>query len=664
MDTKYIINADSKTGKINWVGIRTKDGKITLEKITNNTDSKVYVPQLLRINQKYGGDFFDEINNRRVTYVKGSFFEEKVQQYLLAKKAAEKEEKEKKQKRSKVKRAIVASALTVALTGASIGCQSHKDKKDQTSNELANNDDAVIQMVDEDQENTEVAIENKSLDELIDMLEDEDRKEAINKIVDVQDYFNTEAAPTVKQGNKQLYFNFDETTAAYLYANAKTLGSSKIASFFGQSNIMLLNEETGEYEQIDKDLAAAKYLQFCQNLSYYYQLGATEKSGVDGLFENKEEAKFFNSFEALILEYNRTKSSTIKAEIIRELENIFMSGEVDAPKDKYQGATSIIGTSMVPYLYLNKVIDKDMYESIVNINEVVTCQDIYSQIEKITIKMDKANGKEAIIEQIAKLQYELYKNLDRNLSLEESIEGYRLSDLHNAILGSTPGFASNETVTTHYSYQTTNRDEAVNSTSEDETKAAEDQADKDAGIDQKNEDETQYWNGYMDGYNRAYDNVWNGGSGNISTPSGSSKYQEGFRDGVAAGKKGALEDLAQEENDKENYQSDTQDDEIIDDTFIYEDNNDYSDDNNSNDDNTTTQDDEIIDDTFIYENNNDYISDVNSNADNTTTPSNPNTESNTQTVESVQSHESYDTIENTYEVTQESDSVVLVRVNP
>ena len=549
MDTKYIINADSKTGKINWVGVCTEDGNISLEEIMNNEDSKVYISQLLKINQKYGGDLFESINNKKVKYVKNSFFEEEHQKQFLEKQAAEKELKEKKAKKSKIKKILAAGTLSIALAGTSLACESKKAKEDKAAEELANND-TVIEMVDEDQENTEVNIENKSVSELIDMLEDEEREEAISKIVDVQDYFNEKAAPTVKQGDKQLYFNFDETTAAYLYANAKTLSSSKIASFFGQSNIMLLNEETGEYEQIDRDLAAAKYLTFCQNLSYYYQLGATERSGVDGLFENEKEAEFFKDFEAMILEYNRTKSSTIKDEIVKTLEDIYMSGEVDAPKDKYQGATSIIGTAIVPYLHLNNVISKDMYKSIVEINETVTCQDIYSQIEKITIKMDKENGKEAIIEQIAKLQNEKYKDLDRNISMEESIEGYRLSDLDKAILNTTPSFGKNETVTKHYQTTTTNRDEAVNRTSEEQVQQAENEANQQ--IDQKNQAENDYWDGYMDGYNKAYDNVWNGGSGNISTPNGSSKYKEGFRDGVAAGKKAAKEDLAQAAQDQEN----------------------------------------------------------------------------------------------------------------
>ena len=169
------------------------------------------------------------------------------------------------------------------------------------------------------------------------------------RIVNTQDYFNEEAAPTVSQGDKQLYFTFDETTSAYMYANAKALGSDKLASFFGKSKIMLLNEDTDEYEEMNKDLVSAKYLSFCNILSYYYQLGATERSGVDGLFENEKEGEFFREFEDLILAYNKNHSKETKTAIRAKLEEIYMSGNVDSLADKYQGASSFIGTTFCIY---------------------------------------------------------------------------------------------------------------------------------------------------------------------------------------------------------------------------------------------------------------------------------------------------------------------------
>ena len=78
LETKYIINADYITGKINWIGVYSENGNISLERIINSENSEEYIPQLIKINQKYGGDFFDNINNKKVRYVKQAFFEEEI----------------------------------------------------------------------------------------------------------------------------------------------------------------------------------------------------------------------------------------------------------------------------------------------------------------------------------------------------------------------------------------------------------------------------------------------------------------------------------------------------------------------------------------------------------------------------------------------------------
>ena len=77
MNAKYIINAD-KSGKINFVGIRTNDGNLIIERIINKEISNQYIEQLKDINKKYGGDFFISVNNKEVDYVNSSFFEEKL----------------------------------------------------------------------------------------------------------------------------------------------------------------------------------------------------------------------------------------------------------------------------------------------------------------------------------------------------------------------------------------------------------------------------------------------------------------------------------------------------------------------------------------------------------------------------------------------------------
>ncbi len=625
MDKKYYINKNLD-GKINWVGI-DEGSKFDVVKITNVDDKPFYDYQLHTINVKTNGEFLEALEKNDVIEVGNSLFESETVYKVKEVKTADEPVKKSVISKKLVAIGVAAGFLLATTTVLALNekaqaqAQAWFDKKSNTQTESAEEADESLDL------------ENKTVSELIEMLNDEEQEEAFHKIVNTQDYFNEQAAPTVKQGDKQLYLNFDETTAAYLYANAKVLSSDKLASFFGKSKIMVLNEETGEYEQMDKDIVSAKYLSFCLNLSYYYQLGATEKSGVDGLFENEKEAEFFRDFEAKILEYNRTKSPEKAAEIRKELENIFMSGNVDTLMDKYSGAASIIGTAIVPHLYLNGVIDKDMYNSLVEINETITCQSIYSQIEKIVNCKTKLNGKEEIIEKIAELQNLKTKDLDRNISLEEALEGYRYSDLdlNGAVLTSTPGFTKKKTVTKHYRKITKDRNEAIRKTSKKDVEEAEKEARKKAGIDEKNQNENDYWDGYTAGYNKAYDNVWGGGSGNVSVPSGSAKYVEGYKAGIAAGKQAAKEDLKKAEEAKKKHKPEKKE-EVIEENYVEENNNNNSNSNSNTNTNTNTNTDTNTNTNTNTDTNTNTNTNSNSNNDNNNSnSSNTNTDTNTNT---------------------------------
>lgn len=550
MDTKYFINADSN-GIIRKVGIKTDKG-LKIVTIENTNDPIKYIDELENINNTYGGDFF---TSRRDGIAK-----------LVSNRVLEKTKKAEDirvmrefhpatadlTKKVMSKKAIAAlTALAIIVGGTRIAKAKDFDFKDAMK-QLGSKATAAFTLnalnKDEKVATTDTAdLENKSVDELINMLETVEQRQAFTKIVKTQDYFNETAAPTVRQGDKQLFFTFDETTAAYLYANAKALSSEKLANVFGKSKIMLFNEETGEYETMDKDTVAAKYLTFNLNLSYYYQLGATERSGVDQIFENDKEAEFFKNFEALILEYNKTKSPEVAAQIRAELEKIFMSGQVDSLMNKYEGACSIIGTSIVPYLYLNDVISEDMYNSLVEINESITCDDIYNQIGKITSSL-KNNGQEGIIEQIAKLQNEKTAKLDRNVDMTNSLDGYGLDDLalDNAVLGSAPGFKKSKTVTKHYRKVTKSRAEAVRLAGEKAVREAEQRANKE--IDKKNQQAEKDAQDLKDGYNDTYNDAFNG-NGDHRKEDGSAAYNEGADKGVDYGK----QDREKADQDQKEY---------------------------------------------------------------------------------------------------------------
>ena len=623
---KYIINANAN-GRINLVGVNTEKGFELIE-IKDNQNPTNYIKELQEINKKYGGDFIAAINAPNVKIASKRYLEKK---HIQSQEPGTLNIK--KQIMKKRIAAVAAAALIFAGASKTVANANNLSFKDAIKNVKTKAVAAFARGAKSSDEKTSDATESlkgKSVKELIGMLKTDEQKAAFTKIVNTQDYFNDTAAPTVKQGDKQLFFTFDETASAYLYANAKSLSSDKLASIFGKSKIMLFNEETGEYETMDKDTLAAKYLTFNLNLSYYYQLGATEKSGVDQIFENEKEAEFFRNFESKILEYNKTKSPEAAAEIRTELENIFMSGQVDPLMNKYEGASSIIGTSIVPYLYLNDVIDEDMYNSLVEINETITCQDIYSQIDKITSSLN-TNGQENIIERIAKLQNIKTSKFDRNIVMTDAIENYRLSDLDNAVLTSTPGFSKNKTVTKHHKTVTKDRQKAIQEAGLKAVIEAEKEADDKAGITQKNEEQNEYWDGFTAGYNKAYKNVMGGGSGNVSIPSGSTSYVSGFKAGVAKGISSAKEDLAAIEKAKKDYDKTNpkKPDETVSDTIIPENNN-NSNSGNGNKTNTESSSnpepehkEEVISDEFVYE-----------------TSSSVKTESKAQKVVSVESHES------------------------
>lgn len=605
MDKKYIIDLDSN-GLINYVGINTPEG-LVIKKITDKEDATEYMKQMREIDKEYGF-FFRSYFNRQCDIASTRFFESEMRkQYVKEEPAPVITEKVNNKSIKQV--AALALAFIIGASGMALAKEGNIAAK--AKKVLGFNKQTTIQASEKTKKTKEAKktkeenLANKSLDELIAMLDKNGQQQAFNKIIDTQDYFNEVAAPTVKQGDKQLYFTFDETTSAYLYANAKAVNSDKLSSFFGKSKILLLNNN-GEYEELNNEGVAANYLSFCLNLSYYYQLGATETSGVSQIFENEEEAKFFNEFESKILEYNKNKNETTKAEIRQMLERIYMSGSIDSEMEKYSGASSIIGTAIVPYLYLEGIIDEDMYNSLVEINETLTCQDIYSQIGKAINCKIKANGKEAIIEEIVKRQNATIKNLNRNLDMSEAIDGYSLGGLSlgDIIGGYASGYSNSRTITKHVETTTKNRSEAVSKTSEKQVKQAEKEANE--SIEKKNAAEDERARKLVED-NKKKDQE--------QAKEQKRKYDEEHKNDkpkeVVIEETWVPEETPQNHDDKEDVQPEPQVvEEIIEDTHIYGEpqTNNSTDYNNNSSENSSSSSsssepqvvEEIIEDTHIY----------------------------------------------------------------
>ena len=454
--------------------------------------------------------------------------------------------KEVKQASINMKKRIAATVIAsvVGLTGLGIvtGCSfgnKNADKTNTTKQELN---------IDEE------SYKNKSVKELIGLLKTESRKSAFDKANNTYDYFKNTAALSVqteedKNSNKQLFINGDEALSAYIYANIKSIGADKIANIYGESKV--LQTETGKYIKLDADTVSGKYLVFNMNLSYYYQRGATETSGVSNIFERSEEAQFFDNFESLILEYNKTKDPQIASEICKQLEEIYMSGNIDNLMKKYPGATSIIGSAIVPYLWLEGIIDKTTYDSLKEINETITCQEIYSQIKNACEEIDLEESKKVSEEQqeimvtIVKKQNKNTRSLDRNISMENTLEGYSLSDLENAVLDGS-GFKNNKTVKRTI---TKSKEQAIASSTKEKVEKAEKEADKE--LDKKTEEENEKWDNVLNGDTAGYDAAWaeltKGGDGYVTTPKGYDN--KSYQNGAAA----ARADWAKAKKDQAEY---------------------------------------------------------------------------------------------------------------
>lgn len=505
----------------------------TLEEYKENV-AKCYNKAAKKVSKKYNADLDAMYTKENITIKKVTDVD--IAPYKL---------------KNKIKKiAPVAVAATMALTTIPTGIA------DAVLGKIA---PTVTKVSAENEADNKDNIQNKSVEELLSMLKTDKRQKAITKIVNTQDYFNETAALSIKKDNNdpaQLYFNFDEAVAGYIYANAMNMNTNDLSKIFGKSKIMCPNPAIDNYEKLTDDVLAAKYTVFCQILSYYYTMGATSTSGVSQLFENEQEAEIFNNFESLVLEYNRNKSSDIANKIRNELENIYMSGNIDAYINIYPGASSIISTAIVPYLYLEGIISQKTYDSIIEIGEKITCQDIYNHIKEMILEL-KPHNQEYIIERIKDLQNKKLRGLNRNVSRENSLEGYSLNDLDGAVLGSVSGFANSKT--NKRSLVTTSRNKAIASSSLQAIQQAENKVNQE--LNNKNQAENDYWNAYQKYYELAYDDVfYNGGTGNISIPSNlSGKAKEGAIDGVARGKAEALQDRKTAndkiENDRNNGSS-------------------------------------------------------------------------------------------------------------
>lgn len=558
MDKKYTIstihNEEENREMINWVSIKTND-YLDIRHI-DVTSEEEYQKDLNAIDTEYG-DFFKALFS-------SDYNTQSEEQFMSEQNAAVEEDPEKRQTASKIteteeeleiitkenhsnaKRAIAAIAATAAAAYLlfnskfgplnaearakwEFGFGDENNRSTTTEQTLENgvigstesNDSESTEVAEADEKEplnagivTDAELNNKSIGDLLNMLNTDGQKQAIAKITEGQDDFNMEAASTVKQVftedgkqiEKQLFVTFDETSAAYLYANAFAVPADDLAMYFGNAKVFDRIPNGVIKESLNQDIVTANYVNFSKQLIQYYQLGGKVHTGMDQLFENQEEGKFFYDFESLVLEYNKTKDEKTAKAIREQLEEIYMAGTNNSIKDKFPGATALISTTMLPHLHTNGVINNEKMETYEEIYETKTCNDIKNQIKKVEEKINcevsdcintatKVNGKERILEKIDEIQDKQTLKLDRNMNMTNAIEGYRLEDLEGAtivngvLVDGGAGVTTTESSEVHES--TNSRSEAVSSSSESQVAQAESAANAD--LEAKNKEEDAYW---------------------------------------------------------------------------------------------------------------------------------------------------------------------------
>lgn len=401
--------------------------------------------------------------------------------------------------------------------------------------------------------------EISSLEELLNLLSST-QKETFTKINDVQNYFNNVAAPSIKKDidkNSQLYLNINELRALYAYANADTFTKDTLAER------LLYDVDVLEFS---KDYAKSGVV-----LNTYYRY-ATEKSGISDLFSDKNNKEMFESFEKLVLAYNKDNSAENKEKITNKLLSIYLSGNIDSLKDENKEAASFIATLILPSLYERGIVNKNTYETIIKINETITCNDLEGYINDAEIS-SKENKTSLKITEDQKTT--LYYLLDEK-NIKTSSRNIDIENRENGKLNDNSGYTNNNNNNSSKGTkrEEISKDEANKTFSDKEIKNAESKANQEFNdkYEEKNNKEKAYAEGLSKGYAISYSKSHDAYMSNNTTLTSVSfkedlnkainsyngkyleSYKEGLVDGIASGIKNGIKDAKDNKARQEEFE--------------------------------------------------------------------------------------------------------------
>lgn len=387
---------------------------------------------------------------------------------------------------------------------------------------------------------TKEDVEKMNFFELSKYLNNGLQQETFKLLDEIQNKFNSDLSSKIKletDGKNQLYLKAEELIALHVMANSDTYHKTTLASIYGD----LLNAE-----QI-----SANYTQASRVMWSYYSR-AKEPSGIDKLFSDIENQKLVKTFEQLIIAYNKADAND-KKELGKEFVYFFESltdiSKIDNALETNKEAVSYILTVGLPFAYSNGIISESTYSHLVEINETITCDELYNQVESAEdIAKNKILENNIILLEIPRaLNEKNIKVANRDINVVfERIKKY--TNDYKVANSTTPSTTTNKK-------EEITRQEAVEIFGEETVKEKEEEAEKivETNNAQAEEDAKEFANGYNTAYEQAYLKAAADGQKISNTVTGSLKYQEGYAKGLEAGyNDGMIEYKAKEEAIKNN----------------------------------------------------------------------------------------------------------------
>lgn len=447
---------------------------------------------------------------------------------------------------------IVLGGITLGLTAC------NNDKNSSKEN-------YTIVEIEEELDEKEILEILKSLDEGL-------QQDSWNMINEFQNYFNNVAAENYaieEDGDSRLYLTAEQCIALFTRINADRISPEDMAYIFGPNSTYFT------FANLDD-----KFTEACRILNYYY-LYSKETSGLDKLLIDESDKKVFTDFEELVLKYNENKDEESKNEIVNSLNNIFLNPSLSDPKTTNMGATSLIGTAVVPVLHATKVVEEDLLNTLVEINETITCDKLKKYvIDSTSIESENYKNKE-LLEKLPSIldEYNIKnKNLDidfeaRYMKILEELYGY------DYVYSTNSNKVSNSVSSSIYNNSTSiTKEEAIKEFGSSNVENVENEAKEE--FDNKYEDINQKEETYGKGLNAIsnsslYDKVYdfvalNGYKPSISNYSDiinsvknsyTGSYQSSFNNGVETGASNiinnAYNDAIKEYNYRQNISSNT-----------------------------------------------------------------------------------------------------------